>query len=166
MNLLTQSRNTTLLLVLIALAFACFALTRQAHAVSPPPDGGYPGNNTAEGQNALFSLTTGTNNTATGKRALYSNTSGNDNTAVGTAALFNNIAPNNTAVGTFALLSNVGDPDPNNFSGVFNNAVGANAMRFNVDGISNNALGESALRKNIHGVLNTAMAISRSRTTM
>jgi hypothetical protein len=28
-------------------------------AVVPPPDGGYPNFNTAEGQNALFSLTTG-----------------------------------------------------------------------------------------------------------
>ncbi|HEY3040637.1 MAG TPA: tail fiber domain-containing protein [Pyrinomonadaceae bacterium] len=156
MNPLFSSKQTTPVF-LVPLLLACFVLSPRAHAVSPPPDGGYPGNNTAEGQNALFSLTTGTNNTANGKRALYSNTSGNNNTAVGTAALFSNIAPNNTAVGTFALLSNLGDPDPNNFSGVFNNAVGANAMRFNVDGISNNAVGESALRNNIHGVLNTAI---------
>ena len=27
-----------------------------AQAVSPPPDGGYPGQNTAEGEKALFSL--------------------------------------------------------------------------------------------------------------
>jgi len=31
----------------------------EAHAVVPPPDGGDPGGNAAEGQNALFSLTTG-----------------------------------------------------------------------------------------------------------
>ena len=31
----------------------------KAKAVSPLPDGGYPGGNTAEGQNALLSLTTG-----------------------------------------------------------------------------------------------------------
>ena len=36
------------------------------HAVSPPPDGGYPGGNTAEGQSALLSLTSGTFNTAIG----------------------------------------------------------------------------------------------------
>ena len=32
----------------------CFALFQTAHAVSPPPDGGYPGGNTAEGQDALL----------------------------------------------------------------------------------------------------------------
>ena len=41
----------------------CFALFQTAQAVSPPPDGGYPGGNTAEGQNALFSLTAGNVNT-------------------------------------------------------------------------------------------------------
>jgi len=52
--------------LLIGLALAWFALSPPAQAVTPPPDGGYPGFNTAEGDNALFSLTTGTNNTATG----------------------------------------------------------------------------------------------------
>ena len=32
-----------------AFALACFALLPGAQAVSPPPDGGYPGFNTAEG---------------------------------------------------------------------------------------------------------------------
>ena len=32
-------------------AFACIALSPTAHAVNPPPSGGYPGNNTAEGDN-------------------------------------------------------------------------------------------------------------------
>ena len=40
-------------------AAACFGLTPVAQAVVPPPDGGYPGFNTAEGQNALFNLTSG-----------------------------------------------------------------------------------------------------------
>ena len=43
--------------------FACFTLSPRAQAVSPAPDGGYPGGNTAEGQNALFSLTSGGFNT-------------------------------------------------------------------------------------------------------
>jgi len=45
-------------------ALACFAFVQNAQAVSPSPDGGYPGGNTAEGQNALFSLTSGGYNTA------------------------------------------------------------------------------------------------------
>ncbi len=45
-------------------------------AVNPPPDGGYSGDNTAEGQNALLSLTTGKANTAIGAQTLYMNVSG------------------------------------------------------------------------------------------
>jgi hypothetical protein len=41
------------------LALACFTLSPTARAVVPAPDGGYPGGNTAEGQNALLSLTSG-----------------------------------------------------------------------------------------------------------
>ena len=44
--------------LIIPLMLACFALSPSAQAVDPPPDGGYPGNNTAEGDDALFSLTT------------------------------------------------------------------------------------------------------------
>src|SRR6266700_1010351 len=116
--------------LLIPLAVASLALSPTARAqLSPAPDGGYSGNNTAEGTDALFSLTigsentaigdsalyhntTGTANTATGVFALYSNTTGYDNTANGFEALFSNTTINgvfgyaNTANGTFALLSN------------------------------------------------------------
>ena len=44
---------------LITLALTCLASLPALLAVSPPPDGGYPGGNTAEGQNALFSLRPG-----------------------------------------------------------------------------------------------------------
>src|SRR5437867_10483127 len=64
MNPLTQSKKTTILPLLVALMFGCFSLSPQARAVDPPPDGDYPGFNTAEGHDALFSLTTGRNNTA------------------------------------------------------------------------------------------------------
>src|SRR5438046_10526835 len=79
--------------VLLASALVCFALAPIARAVSPAPDGGYPGANTAEGDDALFSLTTGVGNTASGFDALYSNTDGYGNTATGaTAPLFNTTA--------------------------------------------------------------------------
>ena len=50
-------------------ALAWFALSPAVRAVSPPPDGGYADGNTAEGTDALFSLTTGIDNTATGLAA-------------------------------------------------------------------------------------------------
>jgi hypothetical protein len=97
-------------LAVITLVLACFALSPapKALAVSPPPDGGYPGNNTAEGQDALFSLTgsTNTDNTAIGYHALYNDTS-YFNTAVGSLALFSLTGGNNnTASGYEALYSN------------------------------------------------------------
>src|SRR5262249_3554888 len=76
--------------ILILLLLACVGVSSKMQAVSPPPDGGYPGGNTAEGQAALFSLTTGTGNTATGFKALFRNTTGFSNTANGNGALFNN----------------------------------------------------------------------------
>ena len=110
--------------------------------------------NTAVGDQALFS-NTGAYNTATGFQSLFSNTNAENNTAVGAEALLNNTGPNNTAVGAGALFSNQGDP--NNGTGAFNNAVGANSLFFNVDGTGNNALGESALLSNIHASANTAI---------
>src|SRR5690242_12690633 len=75
-----------------------------ASAVDPPPDGGYANENTAEGEDALFSLTTGEDNTALGFEALYHNTSGVGNTAVGSLALFaNTTGLGNTASGDQAL---------------------------------------------------------------
>ena len=53
---------------LILLALACFGLAPapKAFGVSPAPDGAYPGANTAEGQSALQSLTSGIHDTALG----------------------------------------------------------------------------------------------------
>src|SRR5207244_12687990 len=79
MNRLTQSKNATILPVLIAITLGCFGLSPQARAVDPPPDGGYPNQNTAEGEDALFSLTTGADKTAMGFDALDRNTTGSDN---------------------------------------------------------------------------------------
>src|SRR5215472_17813722 len=107
MNPLIQSKNKTILPVLITLTLACFALSRAAQALVPPPDGGYANRNTAEGQKALFSLTTGEDNTALGFQALYNGTTTGGNTAVGSGALFSNTdGSDNTAVGYQALYSN------------------------------------------------------------
>src|SRR5712691_5897738 len=77
-------------LIPLALALGWLALSPTARAVDPPPDGGYPNFNTAEGEDALFSLDTsrGAYNTAMGFEALFGNTTGGGNTATGTEALF------------------------------------------------------------------------------
>src|SRR5215211_5106468 len=85
--------------IFIPLLLTCFALSQQAQGVVPAPDGGYPGGNTAEGQAALFSLTSGTYNTAVGMLSLWSNVNGSFNTAIGAGALLLNIADQNTATG-------------------------------------------------------------------
>jgi hypothetical protein len=136
-------------LLLIPLALACFAVSPAAQAVSPPPDGGYPGGNTAEGQNALFTLTTGEFNTAVGFFALDSNTTGSFNTALGAGTLFANTVSSNTAVGAGALLSNT--------IGSSNTANGAFALLSNTTGLTNVANGYQALFSNTTGGKNTAI---------
>jgi hypothetical protein len=65
----------------------CFALLPVARAVFPPPDGGYPNGNTAEGQAALLNLTTGAFNTGVGIFAVRSATAASFNTDLGAGAL-------------------------------------------------------------------------------
>src|SRR5947207_14710768 len=86
MNPVIQFKTTTLPL-LIALTFACFGPLPITLALLPPPDGGYPNGNTAEGDDALLNLTSGTNNTAIGFEALLNNTTGFQNTATGLQAI-------------------------------------------------------------------------------
>jgi Galactose oxidase, central domain len=77
-NLIPQS-PLRLGFLLIPLALGCFALSPAALAVTPARDGGYANQNTAEDEDALFSLTTGAANTAMGFDVLGSNTTGSDN---------------------------------------------------------------------------------------
>jgi len=142
----TKARLLPILLTLLSLPLA----GHKSQAVSPPPDGGYPGNNTAEGQNALLSLTTGINNTAVGWFSLQSNRSGQLNTAAGAGTLFSMLgASRNTAVGGAALFSDTNGED--------NTAVGALALWSNNHGNLNTAIGDNALFSNTVGFQNTAV---------
>ena len=142
-------------LIAILLAISCAALSPIAKAVIPAPDGGYPGANTAEGQNALLSLTSGTFNSAVGFLALRSNTEGNFNTAIGAGALVANTAFDNTATGAGALLSNT--------TGSENTAAGAFTLLSNTIGSNNTAMGTRALVSNINGQFNTAIGFEALR---
>ena len=116
------------------IVLACFGLFPTVQAVSP--DGCLPGGNTAEGCNALLSLTTGTFNTAVGFDSLLSNTDANFNTGVGAGTLLLNTADGNTATGAGALLSNS--------TGQANTANGEFALFNNSTGSSNIAIGVNA----------------------
>jgi trimeric autotransporter adhesin len=134
-------------------ALVCFALLPAALAVVPAPDGGYPNNNTAEGQDALFSLTTGVDNTAIGFQALYSDTTTGGNTAVGSQALMTNTTGiANTAIGDLALWQNS--------TGPYNTAMGFLALWNNTTGDSNTAIGNETLTANTGGHANTAIGAS------
>ncbi len=149
MNSLTQSTNTTILPVLIALTLGCFGVSPTARAVVPPPDGGYPNFNTAEGEDALFSLTTGANNTAVGFHALFSNVKGDNNTAVGSSALQNNTKGlANTAIGALAMQTNT--------TGNANAAFGMFTLFNNSTGFRNTAIGVESLKK-VNGSDNTGL---------
>jgi Chaperone of endosialidase len=166
----TMARLLSLILTFTWISLAA----HRTEAVVPPPDGGYPGFNTAEGQNALLSLGTGVANTAVGWRSLQTDTDGNYNTsvgagtllfndtgnanvAIGTAALlFNTVGTENTAVGVAALLNN---DATGNGVGSFNAAFGAYALQNNTDGQANAAFGNYALSSNTTGFTNTAIGL-------
>ena len=160
-----KNRNIMNIATTILFGLACLALSPRAQAVSPPPDGGYPGGNTAEGQAALLSLTTGGFNTAVGYLSLRSDTGGGFNTAIGAGTLLANTGEQNTATGAGALLSNT-SAGGNTANGTFalvsdtegsqNTAVGASALFANTTGSFNTATGFNALAHNIDGSSNTA----------
>ncbi len=153
-------------LFLAIFAFGFFALLPPAQAVSPPPDGGYPNFNTAEGKKALLSLTTGTatrqsvgirfraSPAAASTRLLAlersSSTPQTKIRRIGAGALLSNtICLGNTANGAVALFSNT--------DGAGNTAIGNQALQSNTIGLSNTANGTCALYSNTIGEVNTAI---------
>ncbi len=144
MNALIQLTKT---ISVFLVAELCYGLLPTAQAVSP--DGCLPGGNTAEGCNALLSLTTGTFNTAVGFDSLLSNTDANFNTGVGAGTLLLNTEGENTATGAGALLSNT--------NGSQNTANGAFALFSNDTGAGNTAVGNRALFRNTVGAYNVAV---------
>jgi Chaperone of endosialidase len=157
-----KNRNTILIPILSALA--CFALCQQMQ--SAIQDDPVPVTNTADGQNALLSITSGLYNSAFGFDALLVLSDASFDTGFGAGALLLDNGGENTAVGTAALLSNTDGSDNNavgafalfgNVSGTFNIAVGHAALQSNVDGFQNNAVGDAAMFSNTSGSTNTAV---------
>jgi hypothetical protein len=156
----TQSRNSiellawrcAFILITLTLVWLTFWPAPKLFGVVPAPDGGYPGGNTAEGQNALLSLTGGTYNTAVGFLSMEGVTIGSFNTAVGAGSLLVGVAAESTAIGAAALLSSSG--------GFGNTATGAFAMFSDTDGDFNTATGDSALYHNTTGSANTAVGFN------
>jgi hypothetical protein len=137
------------ILTSIILALSCFALLPKTQALTPTPDGCYPGFTTAEGCNALSHLTSGAGNAGLGWYALFGTSTGSYNTGVGAGTLVTNNGDSNTAVGTAALLLNT--------AGTGNSALGTAALVNNDNGTNNTAVGSFALQTNTNGSNNTAL---------
>ena len=141
-------KNRNIIFGAIVSALVSFALCQQEQAQDTPDPGSVGPFNTADGDHALFSNTSGFANSAFGWYALFANTDGLYNTAVGAGALDLNNGTENTAVGVAALLLNT--------IGSSNNAVGSTALEFNTDGSFNNAHGRLSLNLNATGSENNA----------
>lgn len=112
--------------------------------------GGSNSFNTALGNGALFSNTTGSSNTSAGFNTLRSNTTGYYNSAYGSAALTANTTGYfNTAYGAASLVSNT--------TGYNNTATGYSTLSSNTTGSFNIANGDGALKNNTIGSHNIAI---------
>jgi hypothetical protein len=181
MHLSIQVKTTTLPLFTM-LMLTCFALSPRAQAACQ--NGCLENRNTALGDDALITVTSGISNTAvgnaalktnrggdgntaTGRLALSSNTNGKSNTATGMAALRDNTTGNrNTATGRDSLLNNtIGNENTatglnalgDNSTGDFNSAIGSGALFHNTAGNRNTAIGLLALQNNTTGNFNVAL---------
>src|SRR5437773_11591766 len=125
-----KNRNTIVIAILSVLA--CFERLPQTRADDPVPP-----SNTADGQGALLSITTGLYNSAFGFLSVLSLSDANFDTGVGAGALLVDNGGTNTAVGAGALL--------NNTTGSDNTAVGAFALFNSTTAGLNVAVGDSAL---------------------
>src|SRR6266542_873006 len=146
-----KNRTHIFATILLTLGLSALCPTPKTFGVVPAPDGGYPGGNTAEGQNALLSLTSGIYNTGVGIYSLLSITDGDFNTGVGAGTLLVNTADQNTATGAGALLSNS--------TGAANTANGTFALFSNTTGFFNTASGVGALQDNDTGGGNIAIGV-------
>ena len=109
------------------------------------------GSNTACGYEAL-ELNTGDGNSAFGNDALRSNSSGEKNTALGNEALENNTTANHsTAVGHHALTTNT--------TGTQNVAVGSECLQDCSTGSNNTAVGTYTMRSLTTGSHNCALGL-------
>jgi hypothetical protein len=93
--------------------------------------------NTAVGNVALATISTGTNNVGVGFNSLNADLTGSFNTAVGSNSLSKSTASSNSAYGYSALF--------NNTTGNLNVALGGQALLNNIGGGSNVAVGNNAL---------------------
>src|SRR5438445_13127406 len=118
--------------LLVPLILVCFAFAPQMHAILPPPDGGYPNFNTAEGEDALFLTTTASANTGIGWRSLFSDTTARFNTGCGGGTLALNNGESITAVGPGAGLVNI--------SGLRDSEVGLDAVMFDTSTLTGGVL--------------------------
>jgi Chaperone of endosialidase len=141
------NRSLVRAFLLIALTIGWLALAPHTRAVCQ--EGCLTNSNTALGEDALISLTTGGFNTANGNQALQNNATGSNNTANGNQALLSNTSGgSNTGVGGGALLFNT--------DGHANTAIGASALQNNTNG-NNTAIGFGALLNNNIGHDNIAL---------
>jgi hypothetical protein len=158
MNPLIELKKPTPLIVTV-LSLACFAL---AQAVVPPPDGAYPGGNTAEGNSALRDLTTGQFNTAVGNFSLTLNTDGDANTGVGASAVGSH-AGGGIVTGNLNIdIGNNGVPGESGTIRIGQNLIHSATYIAGISGQT--ASGGAAVFVNANGKLGTLTSSARFKT--